>query len=428
MAFHNTLGEGGGRVHRVDSILTELMQFSIAVGCGSTSSPYVTLPAGMFRDVSPPSSFTPNSTLTHITQAEDDLSKSLSLHAAPLPPSPSPTPPPLPPPLTQSTPLKSTTSQQQQPWFIIPEATPLSPLTYGSDADISSDFSERDSPTGDGDNISATLSDLYRQARGQESPESYLERPEKQPSSPRGTEDPLWYRQRDSISQFEVLPMPYETAVKPPLSPQRSVRWRDLEETDGSPYHPDSSAGMPEQHCLCSSKVPSSTHSSLEPPHRTTGPSPEQYSLTEHPNTVTPDRVVGPPSRQPQRVAGNDAGHTRSSLQRPHPTHHDTVPGMSRTASNNVPRHIPPHAHIHRHTSEAASHTVSPFPPPQVSHTSSWTSSHLPSTLQSHTGATASSLSENCQTPGSKASEERVGDCYHSNGPYVEGHLSQVIR
>ena len=96
----------------------------------------------------------------------------------------------------------------------------------------------------------------------------------------------------------------------------------------------------------------------------------------------------------------------RSMLQRPHPPQHDTVsgPGMSRTVTRSVPRHAPPHPHIHHRTSEAASHSGSHFTSSQVSH------------------------ADSCQTPGSKASVERVGDCYHSNGPSVEGHLNQVIR
>ena len=219
--------------------------------------------------------------------------------------------------------------------------------------------------------------------------------------------------------------MPYETAVKPPSSPQRSVRWRDLQETDGQP---DSSARRPGEHSPCSSKAPSSTHNSQrvpEQPHTVTGPSPEGPCSGTELSNKHPERMFGPPSGQPHRMTGN--GHMnlpRSNLQSSHPLvtpHHSRAPGMSRTVSDNLPRLPPSHPQIHRRTSEAAQH----FPSLQVSQTSF--ASHLPSMLQSHTGATGP-LSVR-EISGSRTNvAERTGDSYHSNGPSVEGHLNQVIR
>ena len=386
---------------------------------------------------SPPSSFTPTSTLIQITHSDEHLKPHTHVRRS------------------------GTLGSEPQPWYSIPEPIPLSPLTCGSDAD--SEFSpdtenreveeqqgggenreedrrqedeereegereegereegEREVQDGEKgeENASPSLSELYQRTRGS-SPESYLEysHEEQAPSTPKETEDPLWYRPRDSGCQFdEVVPMPYETAVKPPPSPQRSVKWTDLEreETDAdklqslaSPRHSGVS--------YCSLQTPPTSPRGCSLPIPPTSPrgcslqtpptSPRGCSLQTPP---TSPRGVVPPEQLYTVVERRPRG-TGSPRKQYAPFQR---PPVTRTVSDNLP--YSPREHVTRRASETSNHTEP----------HSLASSGPSSSLQSHA---ASSLQ---QSPGHHKSSDQSGtvnDCYHSNGPSVEGRLNQVIR
>lgn len=305
---------------------------------------------------------------------------------------------------------------EPQPWFSIPEPTPLSPLTCGSDAD--SEFSpdtesreveeqeggegmeedgreeeeeekEEDVQNGEGEeNASPNLSELYQRTRGS-SPESYLEysREEQPPPPPQETEDPLWYRPRDSGQFDEVVPMPYETVVKPPPSPQHSAKWieQELEETDANVLQ----------------TLASPRHSGVN------------YNSLQSPPT-SPRGVV--PPEQLYRVVGRKP-HGTGSPQKQHASFQR--PPMSRTVSDNLPYSHSPQEHVTRRASETSNRTEP----------HSLASTGPSSSLQSHA---ASSLQQSSLPQGhSKSSDQQSGTMngsYHSNGPSVEGNLNQVIR
>lgn len=122
-----------------------------------------------------------------------------------------------------------TPQQKEDDWFKIPDPIPLSPLTFSTEQeDESHDSSEpvysqlrkscdEESVSTDIDHVPSPSS-IEGRGSGGDSPQSYLE-VEPMSSFPLQSvrsEDPLWYRQRDSTS-VEVDPLPYETAIKSPI-------------------------------------------------------------------------------------------------------------------------------------------------------------------------------------------------------------------
>ncbi len=296
-------------------------------------------------------------------------------------------------------------------------------------------------------NGSTSISELYHETR-QSSPEDYLEYnqeqvpPQQSPVSPQTTEDPLWYRPRDSVGpsdQLEVVqePMPYETVVRPPPSPQRSVKWKDLKQTD---FEPPSKASPHLSERSCSStKTGDSSSSSHTSPRGSSHSSPRaapKLSSPEQPRvsvgrTMSDSAPLLPPHPHPLRG-------TRS-LQRPPavPTY-PCRPVMSRTASNNLPQPHVPHPQVHRRASEHSrgQGMEGSFPPPtfsqvsrvsSASRASSGPQKQLPgrptvmhkSNLESHSSSQRGTIEEQ---------DTALGDTYHSNGPSVEGNINQVIR
>lgn len=344
------------------------------------------------------------------TSLTDDLPQASVNHNRPLP---NPYAPPTPPSSHQSP-----TRSIEKPWFSIPEATPLAPLTYGSDADVSCACSESKLEEAvDADNVSVSISELYRETRGHPPPENYLECRDKNSPTPQEAEDPLWYRPRDSIGDFnEVLPMPYETATKPPpsqpyeiavnpppsqpyeiavkttSSPQRPVRRQDIKEPMMTPRHSDVS------------------HSSERP----RGHSPGQSSNN------SPKKDYSPELHRPTVSAQSEVLHRTSEsphpLQVPSPSH-----SLERTVSDKFPshHHSPPHPHVHRRASESSYR--SPLAGTSVGGASPTSHAH------SHAPRVPSRVSIPSPQPPSRQSGS-VGSSYHSNGPSVESCLDHVIK
>ena len=358
---------------------------------------------------------TPTSTLTH------EEHKHL-----PLPPSPGKSQPP----------------EEPKPWFEIPEATPLSPLTYGSDGDVSS--SDEREQLEEGDDVSASISEIYRQTRGEGSPESYLEYNQENPPTPQTKEDPLWYRPRDSISrfeQFEVVPMPYETAIRPPPSPQRSVKWRDLEETDSKPH--SSATASPKKSDISNSSGRQGEQSPVSSRSRSSHGSPRMGGSSPK---ITSSSSPGSPGQIQTRTgrtlsdssAPSPRRHVAYSLHRPLPT--IPSPQMARTVSDNLPRHYPsPHPHVHRRGSETSyrgntSEVSYRSNFSEVAYTGGIFSSGATSRVST---ASAGSRTMSLQRgPPSRPNirhktsldSQISSTSYHSKGPSVEDSVDQVIR
>lgn len=306
----------------------------------------------------------------------------------------------------------------QPQWFTIPEGTPHSPLTARSEPASSSkgdDMNQRDS-----------ISELDHE--GQSSPESYLEcsheQQQQQPKiSHQEAEDPLWYNPRDSVEpsdqpEIELMPLPYEMVSKP-LSPQRNVKWKDMERKVSQPLNVTSphlsersstSVRMEEG----SGSAHSSTHSLPRPASR-----PLISTLEQHHGIMSrtmSDRAL-PPLPRPQGGS--------QSLHRPLPTF-PPRPAMSRTVSDNLPhpRQLPNiHQQVTRRASESyhahgqqleQTYPPSSSPSPQVFRVSS--ASAIPQRPVRHKSSVNSLFS------GQHGSN---GTAHHSNGP---DRINQVIR
>lgn len=287
--------------------------------------------------------------------------------------------------------------------------------------------------------MSESISELYQQARGPVSPASYLEvshEKEGNVSVQQPAEETPWYRQRDSacVSQFEIAPMPYETAaaVMAQSSPSRSIRSRDFGETDSkrsgaSPRHYDldSPSAKLIQHSPSSSRSRSSHNSGASPDqlHRAVG----RVYIQGSPKSSSPQHSPLRP-RQPLTV------------------------GLTcrMSGSDNLPRNHSPHSPVHRRASES----THPYPqqwytseavfrgnlPPGHSNSASTPSYPLPSSssFQSHTSMTSSNSLQNGRGQGSSriardtslsSVKTGVSGACLPNGPPMEDNLNHhVIR
>ena len=353
---------------------------------------------------------------------------------------------PLPPSPVSRLPSQSPTNwhsvDESQPWFITPAATPLPPLTYSSEPDVSCGGLDREEMDSEKIDVSTSITELKLEPR-ESSPESYLEynhKPEQSPPPPPAltAEDPYWYRHRDSTGrseqlEIESLPMPYETVVNPPTSPERSVKWKDMDETDAQLQSMASPYLSAISHSLRAEEEGKPSHITSRTEASNLGQHP-----TEQPHQRIGRRVSDGNFKPPPPLPGMS-----HNFQRP-PTisSYHNRPSMLRTLSDNLPHHNLAHHHTHRSSETLNNQRNTPeraFPIPpssQISQTgsaygascthSSLQRQQLPLRLVDRGETTFDSHSNSQRGRGSTAAT--LGATSHSNGPSVEHNTNYIIQ